>query len=74
MSNEHKEKESFFFALFQLKEYHNVEELLTKMTFFNPKLLKELTIKVTELEKEKENWIKKERFQEEKMESILKQQ
>ena len=44
------------------------------MTFFNPKLLKELTTKVTELEKEKENWIKKERFQEETMESRLIQQ
>ncbi len=62
LTNELKEKESFFFTLYQLKEYRNVEELLDKATMFDAKMLKEIKYKLKELRNVKKNWIEKERF------------
>ena len=71
LSSELRERESFFFTLFQVKEYYNVEELLGKLTFFNVKLMKEAKAKLKELEKNKVSWITKERFNENHLKSKL---
>jgi hypothetical protein len=61
-SHELREKESFFFVLFQLKEYHNLEQLAKPCTF-DSKLLREVRDKLEELEKSKASWILRERLQ-----------
>lgn len=73
LTNELKEKESFFFTLYQLKEYRNVEELLDKATMFDAKMLKEIKYKLKELRNVKKNWIEKERFNYEPLSCQLKQ-